>query len=121
MEKMKYVLNHPWKFDCVFQAWLAGLMQCSVIIVVTLLNYFTINSAETVIEIVMDFLALAVIAELDDFFFTSHNPKELGKKMVVNENEEYGDLYKIETTTSIDAGQYFIDNDEAKGPDKEKE
>jgi hypothetical protein len=119
MEKMKYVLNHPWKFDCVGQAYMAGFMQCFVIIVVTLLNYFTIIAAETVIDIVMNFLALAVIAELDDFFFTSHGQKELGKRMVINDEDEFGDLYKIETTTSIDAGQYFINNEEGK-PDETK-
>ena len=70
---------------------------------VTLLNYFTIIAAETVIDIVMNFLALAVIADLDDFFFTAHGENELGKRMVKNDDGEYTDLYKIETTTSRDA------------------
>jgi hypothetical protein len=71
--------------------------------IVTLLNYYTIIAAETVIDIVMNFLALAVIAELDDFFFIAHGKNELGKRMVLNEDGEFTDLYKIETTTSIDA------------------
>ena len=84
---------------------------------VTLLNYFTIIAAETVIDIVMNFLALAVIAELDDFFFIAHGENELGKKMVLNEDKEYTDLYKIETTTSKDAEEYFIGHDRNNKPD----
>ena len=103
MDKMKYVLNHTWKFDNLTQAWLAGFFQCIIIMLVTLLNYFTIIAAETVIDIVMNFLALAVIAELDDYFFIAHGKSELGKRMVMNEDEEFTDLFKIETTTSRDA------------------
>ena len=85
--------------------------------IVTLLNYFTIIAAETVIDIVMNFLALAVIAELDDFFFIAHGKHELGKKMVLDEDDKYANLYKIETTTSMDAEQFFIKHKESLGPD----
>ena len=39
---MKYALNHPWKFESVFLAWVAGFFQCTSIAVVTILNYITI-------------------------------------------------------------------------------
>ena len=73
MDKMKYALNHRWKFDNVIFAWSSGFFQTTSIAAVTILNYITILQAETVIDIVMNFLALAVIAELDDYFFVLHN------------------------------------------------
>ena len=54
---------------------------------VTLLNYYTIVSAESVIDVVMNFLALEVIAKLDDYFFVAHGNSELGKVMVLNADE----------------------------------
>lgn len=103
LEKMKYVLNHSWKFDNVFWAFLAGFCQTTTIILVTMLNYYAIIANDEVIEIVMNFLALAAIAELDDFFFVSHSKAEPAKEMVLNEDGQYDDLYTIQTTTSDDA------------------
>ena len=71
--------------------------------VVTFLNYFTIIDATSVIDIVMNFLALAVIAELDDYFYAIHDEDEFGVKMVRNKGGAYDSLYTIETTTSDDA------------------
>ena len=103
MQKMKYALNHPWKMNQPQMAFFCGLFQATIIILVTLLNYFTIVSAESVIDVVMNFLALEVIAQLDDYFFVAHGNSELGKVMVLNADEQYSDLYKIEVTTSTDA------------------
>ena len=72
LDKMKYAINHSWKFENERLAYLAGFFQSTTIIVVTILNYYTIIAATEVIDIVMNFLALAVIAELDDFFFEAH-------------------------------------------------
>ena len=72
LDKMKYAINHSWKFQNERLAYLAGFFQSTTIIVVTILNYYTIIAATEVIDIVMNFLALAVIAELDDFFFEAH-------------------------------------------------
>ena len=111
LEKMKFAINHPWKFDKVGFAFLAGFCQATTIMVVTFLNYFTIIDATTVIDIVMNFLALAVIAELDDMFFAVHGSKEIGVEMVKNEDGQYDELYTIETTTSDDAEMNKIDED----------
>ena len=70
---------------------------------VTLLNYYTIIDANTVKDVVMNFLALAVIAEMDDFFYQIHDADEIGVKMVENQGGLYNHLYTIETTTSQDA------------------
>lgn len=111
LEKMKFAINHPWKFDKVGFAFLAGFCQATVIMVVTFLNYFTIIDATTVIDIVMNFLALAVIADLDDMFFKVHGSSEIGVEMVKNEENKYDELYTIETTTSDDAEMNTKDPD----------
>ena len=50
---------------------------------VTSLNYLAILIDENPIEIVMNFLALMVIAELDDYFFEAHGDI-LVKKMITD-------------------------------------
>ena len=89
-----------WKFDAPRLAFAAGFMQSTAVFIVAILNYYTIVAATEVIDVVMNFLALLVIAEIDDFFFEAHSPEELGRKMVHNEDGEYDELYRIETTTS---------------------
>ena len=111
LEKMKFAINHPWKFDKVGVAFLAGFCQATTIMVVTFLNYFTIIDASSVIEIVMNFLALAVIAELDNMFFAVHGSGEVGVEMVKNEKGLYDELITKETTTSDDADYNLIDDD----------
>lgn len=103
LDKMKFAINHPWKFDKMKFAFIAGFCQVTNIIVVTFLNYFTIIDATTVIDVVMNFLALEVIADLDDIFFAVHSGDEIGVQMVLNEDGLYDKLLTIETTTSDDA------------------
>ena len=66
MDKMKYSLNHYWKFSWPGGAWLAGSIQVFMSMLVVVLNYYIILSNDDVIEIVMNFLALTVISECDD-------------------------------------------------------
>ena len=103
LDKMKFANNHSWKFKRPGFAFIAGLCQASIIMFVTLLNYYTIIDANTVKDVVMNFLALAVITEMDDFFYQIHDADEIGVKMVENQGGLYNHLYTIETTTSQDA------------------
>ena len=82
MNKMKYVLNHPWKFDMFFTAVFSSLCQAIVNLCVTMINYIVIISDNTIMEIVMDFLALYVIAELDDNVFKAHPSNDLSVRLV---------------------------------------
>ena len=100
LDKMKFASNHPWKFENVTSAFFSGFLQATAVFFVAILNYYIIMAATEVIEVVMNFLALLVISEIDDFFFDSHVADELGKKMVLNADKEYDSLYRIETTTS---------------------
>ena len=58
MAKMKYALNHKWKFRSWKFAYISGLMQSVMVIVVTIISYFVIIFNNDMIEIVKDFLAI---------------------------------------------------------------
>ena len=66
---MKYAVNHRWKFVDYKIAFLSGFLQALTVVVVESVNFMAILTNFEIIEIVMDFLALIVIAEFDDFFF----------------------------------------------------
>lgn len=72
MNKMKFAINHKWKFARWRYAYLAGLGQVVITLGVAVLSYFVIVFSGTVIEIVKDFLALQVISQLDDYFFIEY-------------------------------------------------
>ena len=72
LDKMKYALNHYWKFHYPSLAFLAGLLQTLVVMFVVMLNYQAILLEDNPIAIIMNFLALMVVAELDDYFFEAH-------------------------------------------------
>ena len=46
-------------------------MQTSMVMFVELVNFLALITNETVLDIVMNFLALVVIADFDDFFYES--------------------------------------------------
>ena len=62
MEMMKYSLNHFWKFRRPKTAFMAGLLQVTVSIFITLINYFVILQSENVLDLAKDFTALMIIA-----------------------------------------------------------
>ena len=87
---MKYATNHPWKFDDnggMFLAWLSGFLQASMILVVESVNYVALITNTTHIDVVMNFLALAVIADFDDFFYGALFDTEY--KKVITETDVY--------------------------------
>ena len=67
-----------------------------------MINYFVIASSNTVLDIAKDFTALIIIAEFDDIF-GSGMEDELARKVCLDEDTIYEDLFVIETTTSRDA------------------
>ena len=66
---MKFALNHDYRFENYKVAFLAGFMQATMIFVVEIVNFFAILTAGSILDVVMNFMALAIIAEFDDFFF----------------------------------------------------
>ena len=80
MAKMKFALNHSFKFDRLYIAFFAGLLQSVMVILVTCLNYYIIIAlSNTIIDVAKDFLALMVISDFDNMLYLEHSKDEFSK------------------------------------------
>ena len=70
---------------------------------VVILNYWAIQLADNPLDIVMNFLALKVVSEIDDYFYSTHRDS-VCKDIIENLDGIWKYLFKIQTTTSKDAG-----------------
>lgn len=83
LEMMKYSVNHPYKFEHFVIGWLSGFLQTTSCLCVELANIGVICGANDTISIVFNFIALAIIAEFDNYVFGSmknESFKELTEK-----------------------------------------
>ncbi len=71
LEMMKYALNHSYKFEHYEVAWMSGFLQTTSCLSVELANIGVICGANDTISIVFNFIALAIIAEFDNYVFGS--------------------------------------------------
>jgi hypothetical protein len=94
---MKYALNHVWRFENWKIAYLAGLLQASIIILIEFVNFLAILTSFTVLDVVMNFLALVVISEFDDFFYCSLRDEPLKELLI---DPCFCNLLVIERTSS---------------------
>lgn len=105
-QMMKYAMNHYWKFDSWFTAFLVGFFQMLVLMSVEFVNMAVLLSIHDIIEIIMNFLALVIITNFDEFFFATDHHEKLFKLLADGKIELNGkeltldDLTKIETTSS---------------------
>ena len=107
MQMMKYAVNHPWKFVDYRLAYCIGLMQTSVVITVEVVNFIALITNTTVLDIVMNFLALVVIADFDDFFYSAS--KMVAYQEVITE-PMYDDFLIVQTTSSSNASLMLEEN-----------
>lgn len=98
MSHMKFAQNHPWKFDNYFIAWLSGFLQASMVLYVETVNYIALLTNLSHLDIVMNFLALVVIADFDDFFYGALFDNEY--KDVITDTDTYEEFLFLQTTTS---------------------
>ena len=68
---MKFALNHNYRFENYKIAFLSGLLQASMIFIVEIVNFFAIMTSFTIFECVLNFMALAIISEFDDAFYSA--------------------------------------------------
>lgn len=73
---MKYAVNHKSEFEHPKTVWLIGFMQFSMVIIVEVVNMLVISGSNTIVNIVMNFISLAVISDFDDTFYEAL-PKRL--------------------------------------------
>ena len=95
---MKYAVNHSWKFEDYKVAFMSGFFQAFMVILVESVNFMAILTTYQIIEIVMNFLALVVIAEFDDFFYAAVQEYDLTD---VIDDKMYENFLVVQTTTSI--------------------
>ena len=68
---MKYVNNHPERFQSWLVPFVLGFMQSSMIVLIEVVNLVNICAQIEVMDIVMNYVALAVVADFDDIFVMS--------------------------------------------------
>ena len=76
---MKYAVNHPWKFRSWSAAFVIGLLEVSVMILVQATNMFVLLSNNTVVNVVTNFLAILIISRFDDFMFVVNRRQAVGE------------------------------------------
>lgn len=79
------------------------------IIVVESVNILAILASTSAIEVVLNFMALAVVSEFDDTFFDALGRSDEGKCMI--EHEAFNALFEITRTTSKDAIRQVAGNE----------
>ena len=101
LRMMKYVTNHQWKFISPNIAYFASVAEVIAIVFIALTNYVVITETSDIMELAKDFTALTIISEIGQIvtnikYFDGVVAQLLMKK-------KFKKLFKIETTTSIDA------------------
>ena len=77
---MKYALNHSWKFENCYIAYLVGLTQLVTIGFVEATNVAVVLLAnDSIIDIILSFFSLLIISEFDEFFYQSMKDRHLSK------------------------------------------
>lgn len=97
---MKYAVNHPWRFDGWAQAFLVGFVQFAMVITVEFVNLVILITNDTIMDTIMNFLALVIIADFDDYFFSTVEKMILAKliddgEMDLQNNKEPRTLSEI--------------------------
>ena len=68
---MKYANNHTWKFRSWRNAYLIGFGQVLMVFSVEIINIILLCENDTVEDIIMDFLALVIISDFDEYYVTA--------------------------------------------------
>lgn len=71
LELMKYAVNHKASFLKYIDAFCMGLLQSTLTFGVESVSLFIILQSQTTQDIVFNFIAVAVIADFDNFVFNS--------------------------------------------------
>ena len=99
LKMMKYALNHPWKFRSFHLAFLTGLLQFTICVIIEASNvYVLLAKSGTQFDTVANFVIMLVVAEFDNFFYRMRSADDC-TRMLTGET----DIFKWETSTSADA------------------
>lgn len=97
----KYAVNHPWKFRNFRMAYISGLMQLYISIVIEISNiYVLLANSFSQFDIISNFIIMLVVADFDNYFYAVRKPDHISRMIV---EDEYAGIFTWETTTSYDA------------------
>ena len=106
---MKYAINHPWKFRNVRLAFVAGLMQFTISLVIEVSNvYVLLANSETQFDIVSNFVIMLVVADFDNYFYSVRNPDHISRMIT---EDKFAHIFTWETSTSYDAKAEIPENE----------
>ncbi len=103
---MKYSINHPWKFTSWWGAFNVGLWQFCILVLVEFVSLMVLLLQDSVLDVLMNFLALTIITEFDDYLFQTLYKDPIsdlikeGEATFGGKQRELSDIITIETTTS---------------------
>lgn len=100
MNHMKLVINHPYRFQSPLESFSLGFMQATSSILIEVVNLFVILQSNTILDVVMNFMALAVIADFDNFFFAAQTKNLMNSIIDSADDNPYRKLYIVTRTTS---------------------
>ena len=104
---LKHTINHSYKFDNYFIVCLSALAQLVVAFLCEILNYMYIITTDDTMNIVGQFIAFYIIADLDTIYYKVIAPTSIRTQL----NEEMSDmLTRRHITTSVDAKMIIQEN-----------
>mmetsp|Transcript_31940 Transcript_31940/g.43214 ORF Transcript_31940/g.43214 Transcript_31940/m.43214 type:complete len:151 (+) Transcript_31940:1367-1819(+) len=95
LQIMKFTNNHPEQFQNWWIPFILGFMQSQMVTIIEVVNLINICANNNIMDIVMNYVALAVVADFDDYIFEAVSRGDKYPELL--ENEE---CLKIEHTTS---------------------
>ena len=97
LERMKFVLNQEYLFEAPNYAFANTLTQAAAVLTTEFCSVMVILASSTSTDVVMNFIALAIIAAFDDFVYSS-TANEVLKKLLLSDVQS--DLCVVRHTTS---------------------
>ena len=97
---MKYATNHHWKFRNWRHAFMIGLCQTIVLMICEFVNLVILCTNQSILEIIMNFLAIIVITEFDDVFFYMVQDEKLAG-LISDKEMTYTPAGQVEKTIQI--------------------
>ena len=107
LNMMKFANNHWWMFRSWRRAYCIGMMQMGIVFTVETVNLVVLVTNNTIMDIIMNFLALVIISEFDDYFINTVSDKVMSLFLESGEMEiadgktaSLDKVVKIRVTTS---------------------
>ena len=102
IERMKYCCNHSYMFDNWQLAYLTAWCQATMVISVEMSNLVIICVAFYPVEIIFNFISIAIISEFDNLVYSSMRNESMRK--LIEEREIFEKIFIKHHTTSSRCG-----------------